>query len=256
MRSAMGLAIGCGLAAALAVPAACADASAVDIAFKIRGDLQLSALQDGLGSKIMAMGMEATIPTAKGNLYCELGYQFKSGNQALANVGNMSVASGATINPAFSINSEKNKLEGVLLRLGYGRTLNTTWDWKAGLQFGGARFTNQAIGIVTDGSMDSDGNLNNASYLDTFAGTNSKTTLAISPYGSFVYHLDASSSFELGILLLNYKSFIYNHVAATETTNPANPASNYVWGGHDGADSYLQKDRLEPHFEFAYVFHF
>ena len=249
------------VALALTLASACsglkAEEPGLTIGFKLRGDLQVSHLQDGLGSKVLAMGLEASLPFGPGKLYGELGYQFKTGQQALADLGTMDRATSSTvINPAFSINSEKNKLEGMLLRLGYGAALATTWEWKAGLQLGGAKFTNQAIGFVTDGTIDAGGNLNNASYLDTFATTNSKTTLAISPFAGVVHHLDAYSSLEFGLLLLNYKTFLYNHVAGTEATNPANPDPAYVWGGHDAQDTYVQKNRLTPHFEVAYVFHF
>ena len=257
MRLAKGLTLGCCLAATLAAPALCADEPGVGFAFKMRGALQVGALKDGLGSKILGMGLETTFPIGTGSLSCELGYQYKSGNQNLADLGAMNLAStGTAINPAFSVHSEKNKLEGALLRLGYGAALCPTWDWKAGLQLGGAKFSNQAIGYITDGSIDSNGNIVGASYLDTFAKANSKTSLAISPFANLVYHLDADSAFEFGVLLLNYKTFIYNHVAGSAVTDPGNPDPTYVWGGHSGQYSYIQKNRLVPHFELAYVFHF
>ena len=203
------------------------------------------------------MGLETSIPYGKGKVTCEVGYQFKTGNEYNADLGTMDLATDKiTINQAFSVNSQKNKLDGILVRLGYGAALSAAWEWKAGLQFGGAKFTNQAIGFITDGTIDSGGNLNNASYLDTYAAANSKTTIAISPFAGMVFHLDPSSSFEVGLLLLNYKSFLYNHVAGTETTDPASPDPAYVWGGHDSQDSYVEKNRLVPHVEFAYVFHF
>lgn len=252
-----GLALGCCLVAGMAAPALRAEEPGVTVAFKLRGALQLTSLQDGLGSKVLGMGLEGTFPCGKGQFSCEVGYQFKTGSEYNADLGKMDLASsGTVINQDFSVNSQKNKLEGLLLRLGYGAPLSPAWAWKAGLQFGGAKFTNQAIGFITDGSIDAGGNLNNASYLDTYASANSKATIAVSPFASVVYHVDATSSFEVGVLLLNYKSFLYNHVAGTETTDPVEPDPNYVWGGHVSQDSYIQKNRMVPHVEFAYVFHF
>lgn len=242
---------------ALAVPAWCAEEPGLDVAFKLRGAIQAASAKDGLGSKVLGMGLELSAPLGKGRVFCEVGYQFKPGNESRADLADMQRATAHTvINPDFSVNSQKNKVEGAMVRLGCGGALNTSWAWKAGLQLGGAKFYNQAIGHITDGTIDNTGLLNDASYLDTYAAVNTKSFLAVSPFGGLSYRVDASSSIEFGILFLNYKTYIHNHVAGTEVTDPVSPDPSYVWGGHTGQDSFIQKSRLVPHFEVAYVFHF
>lgn len=230
-----------------------AQAPGVTTAFKVRGGLQVaSKAEDGLTNRLMGFGLEASTGAWGGSVFAELGYQFKPGTQFRSDLGGMARTSGTTINAASSVESVKNSLQGVYGRLGYEKAINADWAWRAGLQLGGSTFRHEVLGQVTDGTYDASGTPKNATYQDTYLGTPSKSTLALSPFAGMSYKVDENSSVEFGLLLMNYKAIAYQHVAGTEKSG----TPGYVWHGHTTADALRETNRFAPHVEVAYVFRF
>lgn len=226
-------------------------------AFKLRGGIQAASRKDGLNGPVMGFGLEVALPLGNGHLTLEPGYLFKNGKQFLSDPGALPrAASGITVDPDYSVDSTKNKLEGAFLRVGYRAGISGAWAWQAGLQLGGAKFTNQYLGLVTDGQIDTSGNLQNASYLDTYTGIASKAVLAVSPFAGVTWNVDDSSSFEFGIVVLGYKAIRYTHVVGSEIADPSDPDQHYVWGGHTTKDTLVENNRMIPHVEISYVYHF
>lgn len=225
-----------------------------DARFKFRVAGQAASLQDKLDGRLFGMGFEVGYTHPLGRFSAELGYMYKPGQEYLDDVASMGKATGKTLDARYSADARKNSLEGTTLRLGYERDPKAEWTWGAGLQLTFTRFRHQYAGTVSDGySSQNDpydprpaGALA-ATYLDTYNGTPTKSALGLSPYAGFRYRIDESSGLECNVLLLNYTSANYVHVAGTvaDTT-----------GGHTDRDSLDTKSRFTPHIEFAYVFRF
>ncbi|WLT30432.1 hypothetical protein [Geothrix sp. PMB-07] len=230
----------------------------LDARFKFRVAGQAASLQDKLDGRVFGMGFEVGYTHPLGRFSAELGYMYKSGQEYRDDVTAMATASGKKIDPRYSADARKNSLDGTTLRLGYERDPKAEWTWGAGLQLNFSRFKHQYAGTVSDGYSsqndpihDSAGNrpadAMSATYMDTYNGTPTKSALGVSPYAGFHYRIDESSGLECNVLLLNYTSTNYVHVAGTvaDTT-----------GGHTDRDSLATKSRFTPHIEFAYVFRF
>ncbi len=226
----------------------------LDTRFKFRVAGQAASLQDKLDGRMFGMGFEVGYTHPLGRFSAELGYMYKSGQEYLDNAAVIATVPGKSLDPRYSADARKNSLEGTTLRLGYERDPKAEWTWSAGLQLNVTRFRHQVAGTVSDGYSSQNDPYNPkpagavaATYLDTYNGTPTKSSLGLSPYAGFHYRIDESSGLEFNVLLLNYTSTNYVHVAGTvaDTT-----------GGHTDRDSLTTKSRFTPHIEFAYVFRF
>lgn len=208
------------------------------VAFKARAGYGLGKAQDQLSRKAFGMGFELGYGASLGRFGVELGYQYKPGNQGMADLGSMPTAPGATVDFTQSVDSRKNQLGGVTARLSFERPLpGMGFSWRAGLQLGGAKFRQEYIGDVTDG----------ATYEDTYNGIVTKSTNALSPFVGLTFALDGDSALEVNLLGLAYTSARYTHVAGTV----ADPN-----GGHTAWDYVTTTKRTVPHLELCYVLRF
>ena len=211
-------------------------------AFKLRAMLAAPASDTGLANNTFAgnvgfgtgFGVEAGWQAGKGRVTAELGYSVQPGDEYLTSVSGQAVnGTNVTINSATSIESRKNKLEGMLLRLGYEAPCTEALSWRAGLQFGGNKFTEQVLGNVN-------GTSSTGGFADSYHFVGSKSSMAPSPYVGCTYKFDDSSALEFGVLLLQYSSLNYTHVANSQNQ----------------FDTIPSKNRIEANLEVAYVFRF
>ena len=211
-------------------------------AFKIKGLLSRPSTEDGLTNNVigrnlelgMGFGLEGGMKIGKGMITAEVGYQFLTGDEFLAPVNNLTGSTGTTtIDATQSVQSRKNKLEGMYLRVGYEGTVHEDLTWRAGLQFGGNTFTHQVIGNTV-------GTDNGKPYADSYFFVGSKSTLNPSPYFALNFKINESSSIEVGLLLLEYTALNYQHVANSNNAN----------------DAIGQNNKVLPNIEVGYAFHF
>ncbi|BDU71821.1 TonB-dependent receptor [Mesoterricola silvestris] len=223
-----------------AFAAAPAEASPVEVQFKLRSALGIAHSQDHLTRKTLGCGLEVGFNTSAGRFSAELGYQYKPGDQYREDVSTFPVAPGANpADPKASVDSRKTQLDGLTLRLAYGRELRGAWAWQAGVQIGGSRFRQEYLADVADANW--------STWEDTYHGTLTHSTVSVSPYLGLVFRVNEGSSVELNLLGLRYTSANYVHVGGTVPG----------WGeGHTGSDSVALKSRMIPHVEIAYAIRF
>lgn len=216
----------------------------MDGAFKLRTGYGLSSKQeDNLSHRTFGLGFDFGFQTAAGRFGAELGYQYKPGNQYLLDLGTMPVAPGARLDRNQSVDSRKNQLGGIALRVSFERRIaGSEWSWRLGAQAGGAKYRQEYIGDVTDGIR----------YEDTYNGIATASTVPISPFVGMGYDIDERQSVEMNLLSLGYSSANYVHVAGTAAGSSQNPAS----GGHTAQDFVVIQKRSVPHIEFGYTLRF
>ncbi|GLH71684.1 hypothetical protein GETHLI_01860 [Geothrix limicola] len=209
---------------------------------KLRGLVSSTSSDQGMSNGVLGnnlamgagFGLELGYALGPGRITGELGYTVQSGDAFLGNTGDMrTYGSGVVIDSANSVDSRKNKVEGLHLRLGYEAPWTGSLSWRAGLQFGGNKFTHQVLGNVNGTSAA-------GSFSDSYFYVGSKTASTPSPFAGLTYKFDEASSFEFGVLFLSYTSLSYQHVANTQNQ----------------FDSVTTSDRIVPNLEIAYVFRF
>jgi hypothetical protein len=214
----------------------------VAFAFKLRAQIAHPGKEDGMTNGVFgrglelgpAFGLEGSYPLGSGRISAELGYSVMTGDESLADLSGMEKSgAGVTINAGTSVESRKNKMDGMMLRLGYEAPLSGKLAWRAGLQFGGNKFTHQILGNIN--GTDAGG-----AFHDNYYRVATKSSMVPSPYGGLTYSFNESSALEFGVLLLNYSALSYHHVADT----------------NNSADTMPSKSKLLPAFEAAYVFRF
>jgi len=242
MKARTKLARCCLVACAFGALALHAQDSAISTAFKIRGLFSKPGTDQGLTNNVigrnlelgLGFGLEVGLQVGPGKITAEAGYDFLTGDQYLADTSGMAKVDGTTtIDPTKSVESRKNKVEGMLVRFGYEAPVNDALTWRAGIQIGGNIYTHQVIGNIvgTDGA---------AKYADTYWYNGTKSNYMPSPYGALNFKIDDTSSIEVGLLLLQYKALNYQHVANTS----------------NASDTIVQSNKILPNIEVAYVFHF
>jgi hypothetical protein len=242
MKSRIGSAL-LGLAALiLASPSLNAEEAGTSCALKLRGLLSSTASDQGMSNNVLGgnlsmgagFGIEFGYGVGPGKIVGELGYSVQAGDAYMGNFTDMrTYGANVVIDTTTSVDSRKNKLEGMTLRLGWEAPWTQALAWRAGLQFGGNKFTHQALGNTYGTSA-------SGKFADSYTYTGSKSTSSPSPYIGLTYKFDESSAFEFGILLQQYTALDYQHVANTKNQ----------------FDSVATKDRTVPNFEIAYVFRF
>jgi len=216
----------------------------ISTAFKIRGLLSRTSKDQGMTNGVFGHGLElgygfgfeAGYDLGAGKITGELGYSVASGDAYLGDLSQMQRSTSDTvINSSKSFESRKNKIDGLTFRLGYEAPLTTELSWRAGLQIGGTKFTHQVIGNINGTS-----GATSAPFSEAYVYVGRSNKLAPSPFGGLTYAFDTTSSLEVGVLLLQYTSLDYHHVANTNSR----------------FDTVDEKKRVVPNFEFAYVFRF
>lgn len=209
-------------------------------ALKIRGLVSSTASNQGLNNSVLGhnlatgagFGIELGYTLGTGKVTGELGYSFIAGDALLGSTADMAVK-GDSVKVVSFVDSRKNKLEGLTLRLGYEAPLSGNLSWRAGLQFGGNKFTHQVLGNVN-------GTHATGSFADAYSYVGSKTASVPSPFAGLTYAFDEASALEFGVTLLQYTSVSYQHVINTKNQ----------------LDSAPTQTRMLPTLEVAYVFRF
>lgn len=230
-----------------------AQETGISTAFKLRGLLSSTAKDHGLTNGVFGhgislgygMGLEVGWGIGPGRITGEVGYSVTTGDAFLAEVAKLPIhGTGVAVTAGNSFESRKNKLDGLLLRVGYEAPLAENLTWRAGLQFGGTKFTHQVVGNI-NGTVGADPDavppVPGTPFHDSYWHVGTKTSMTPSPYGGVTYSFDANSSLEIGLLLLQYKALDYRHVV--------NSATNQF-------DTVGEKKRSVPTLEIAYVFRF
>jgi len=228
--------------------------------------------KDNLRQSFLGFGMNLGYQVGPGKVGFELGYFYKTGDNFLTSPDTSRVTAGLvqTLDTTKSIEDKRNELAGITVRLSYQQEINPTWSWQAGLQLGAA-FKHQYIGDVESTNYQSSTQADVAanSWRDNYFGTPYDHSLNASPFAGIVWNIDKESSLEFNLLVLNYKATDYHHYAGT--------ASNYhggvhqdsgtgPWMGPVASDSHAissfpydkleTKNRVVPHIEITYSFHF
>jgi hypothetical protein len=208
-------------------------------AFKLHGNFSSPSSNQGLTSNVigdkialgLGCGFELGYKVGDGRITGELGYAFQSGDQFLANTSDMAInGAKVTIDPK-SIESRKNKIEGLLVRIGYEAPLQEDLSWRAGLQFGGNTFKTQVIGNTYTSA---------STTPDSYWYVGQKTASTPSPFAGLSWKIDSNSSVEVNAVFLSYTSIDYKHVANT----------------NNSTDTQVTTNRFLPQLEVAYVFRF
>jgi hypothetical protein len=190
-----------------------------------------------------------------------------------------------------SAEDKRNEFSGFTLRLSYQNKINENWEYQAGLQLGG-KFKHQYVGDVRSGASWGSRVVNGVteygyygagwggdwsgpsanSWRDLYNGTPVEGGVNVTPYLGVSYNFDKDSSLEMNVVFLRYTAIEYKHYAGTGVDSTGAPGSGYDpgypgWGypphGRvSSSDAIFPYDKLEknnrmvPHIEFAYVFHF
>jgi hypothetical protein len=217
--------------------------------------------KDNLRASSLGFGLAIGYATPSAKWVAELGYYYKTGDQYIT--GPMgTLPEGLTgLDPDRFGDSRRNSLDGLALRLSYQRKLSAEWDWQAGVMLGGTRFKHEYVGQAQSLGWAS-GAGDPGSWLDTWNGTPTKGGISISPFAGVTWQMGAVSSLEFNIMLLSYKALDYTHYVGTGTyalsTIPGSDENAGRISPNNGfpGDVLGSKQRMVPHLEVGYVFHF
>jgi len=215
--------------------------------------------KDDLRQSSTGLGLNLGYSTGETNYAVELGYYSKGGDSFTKTVNGDAPAGLSSVDPSLSGDSRRNSLDGFSLRVTLDRKLMENWRWHAGLMLGGTRFKHEYVGDVRSQDWNA---ANLTSWRDTYSGTPTEGGLKPSPFAGVSWAATSISSLELSLMLLNYTALDYVHNPGTGTyaldTNPASdPGAGRIAPHNEFPADRLQKsNRLVPHLEIAYVFHF
>jgi len=246
------------LVAAALVPLQ-AQESGITRDFKLRTGYGFGA-KDNLQPSSLSLGFNFAYALPAGKIGLEIGYFYKSGDQYIEPVHGDAPAQLSPVNLDSSGDSRRNTLEGLALRLSFQQKIDEDWSWQAGLMLGGTRFKHEYVGDI-QGQDWTVTNVN--SWRDTYSGTSTSGGVKVSPYAGAVYRVGDHSSIELNLLLLNYTALNYVHRPGTassyaQDTDPYSDPNVGLISPHNGfpMDTMEKHNRLIPHLEFGYIFHF
>ena len=227
--------------------------------FKLRTGYGL-ATKDNLHASSLGLGFNVAYGLTAGKIGLELGWFYKSGDQFIqAPLGG--VPENLTpINLDKSGDSRRNTLEGLSARLSFQRNFDEEWSWQAGLMLGGTKFKHEYVGDMQSQDWTSG---NGTSWRDFYYGTPASGGIKVSPYAGLAWKVGGHTSLEFNVLLVNYTALNYVHHPGTASSYAldTNPYSDSSVGrlSPDNAfplDTLEKTNRLIPHLELAYVFHF
>jgi hypothetical protein len=227
--------------------------------FKLRTGYGLST-KDNLRPGTLSLGFNFAYGTSAGKVGLEVGYFYKTGDQYIEPVVGNAPEPLSPVNLDRSGDSRKNSLEGLALRLSFQKQIDADWSWQAGLMLGGTRFKHEYVGDVQGEAWVSS---NPASWRDTYYGTPTSGGIKVSPYVGAAYRIGDHSSLEVNLLLLNYSALNYVHHPGTASsyaldTDPYTDPSVGRISPYNAfpLDTLAKTNRLAPHLEFGYIFHF
>ncbi len=219
---------------------------------KIRVGLGLST-QDNLRPASQGLGLDLGWTAPYGRIGVELGYFYKTGNEYVEPIGTKAPGSLYATDLALSGDARRNQLDGFALRLSFRKNLNADWAWSASLMLGGTKFKHEVVGDVRSEHWDPWDGSDEHSWRDTYSHPFTEGGMKLSPFASLRYKVGPSSSLECTVLALNYTSVQFTHNPGSGTYDVDHRLS-----AHNGfpKDGLTKHNRLVPHVEFAYVFHF
>ncbi len=247
------------LALALAATALRAEEPAVTRDFKLRTGYGL-VTKDKLRPSSLSLGFNFAYRIPAGKVGLEVGYFYKAGDQYIEPVHGLAPAPLSPVNLDRSGDSRRNTIEGLALRLSFERKFDEDWSWQAGLMVGGTQFKHEYVGDMQGQDWTA---ANPDSWRDTYSGTPVSGGVKVSPYAGVIYRVGDHSSIELNILLLNYSALDYLHRPGTATsyaldTDPYSDPTVGRISPHNAfpGDTLTKSNRVIPHVEFGYTFHF
>jgi len=214
-----------------------------------------ASTQDHLRASYNGVGFNVGYGIGVGTVGLEVGYIYKTGDNYITRPDDSQLAAGLLpMNEAKAVEDKRNQFAGLTVRASFSKALAAKWRWQAGLQFGGS-FKHQYVGDAQSTPWDVASG--NAAWRDFYLGTPSKATYAPTVYGGVTYVADKDSSIEFNIVLLTYTGMEYHHYVGTasayDTGAPGRrSAQNATWA----SDALVNRSRVVPHAEVAYVFHF
>jgi len=214
-----------------------------------------SSPKDHLRGPYTGFGLNLGYGIGAGKLGLELGYIYKTGDNYITQPDASALtAAQLPMNPAKSVEDKRNQLDGFTVRTTFSRALAGNWRWQVGLQFGGT-FKHQYVGDTQ--STPWDAGTGAAGWRDFYLGTPTKGGLNPTPFGGVSWKAGKDSSVEMNLVLLNYQALEYHHYSGTGSVYV-----NGALGPYSSTatifpkDSLVKENRLVPHLEIAYVFHF
>jgi hypothetical protein len=222
--------------------------------FKLRLGFTPTA-KDNLRRNYQGFGWNLGYGLGVGRIGLELGYLYNTGDpyETTPDYSRVPVDKQA-VDPTQVVEDKRNELSGFTARLSWQQKINEGWNWQAGLQIG-TDFKHQ---YVCDVHSLGDRTKSTAAWEDTYNGTPKKGGFSnISPYAGVSWNVDSDSSLEFNLMLLRYDAIEYHHYAGTGTYIPSGDQMGLnnvsVPWRYDKLDSH---NRMVPHIEIAYVFHF
>lgn len=217
--------------------------------------------KDNLQDSTLGFGLDLGWATPGGRWGLELGYFSKAGDSYLAGPHGTLPADLTAMDTARFGDSRRNSLDGFSARFSFQKAIDETWSWQAGLMVGGTRFKHEYVGQAQSQGWAA-GSADPGSWLDTWNGTPTKGGFKVSPFAGITWNLGAVSSLEFNVLLLDYTALEYVHEAGSGTyalstvpgtdPNAGRISPNNAFPG----DTLVTHNRLVPHLEVGYVFHF
>ena len=213
------------------------------VGLNLRGAIQPTSREDNLKPVYMGFGVEVGYKLDWGNLSAEAGFLYKPGDQYLYDISKMNYELWAP-DPSRSVDSRKNKVEGITLRLAYEKPLER-FSVKGGLMLGQLKYKQEVVGHVESGWQTVGGEQRR--YIDAYNDVPEKGNLSISPFVGINFPFLDHMKIELNLVALNYKNIDYHHVAGT------------VWaeGPYQTTKDYMtESSRFIPHLEVTFGFRF
>lgn len=210
--------------------------------FKLRASSSATT-QDNLNASAYGLGLNMRYAFGESALNAELGYFYKAGRQFRAPY-DAPAAGMPAANAAASVDSRKNSLNEVNVRLSYEKVLDKSWSAQFGLQIGQAKFRHEYIGDVADAG--------GATYEDTYNGTPTKAALSLSPFVGFTYHINQDSAFEFNLVAQSYNAIYFRHTPGAAQINTPSAGASGIYVG----DRFDENKRTSLHYEIGYVFRF
>jgi len=184
-----------------------------------------------------------------------VGYMYKTGDDYFTAPDDSKLPAGQLpMNAAKSIETKRNQLAGLTLRASYSQAIGSAWRWQAGLQFGGS-FKHQYVGDAQSTPWDVASG--SKAWRDFYLGTPQKAKYVPSPYAGVIWKADKDSSVEFNIVLLSYQAMEYRHYVGTASAyDTGAPGRRSAQDATFPLDALATRNRVVPHAEVAYAFHF
>lgn len=213
------------------------DQNGIFAGFKFRGGYQVTKMEDHLGPSYMGVGLECGYGFDWGRLTAEVGFIYKAGQQYKDDLTKMqNLIPGDPIDLEYSVDSRKNELDGITLRLAYAKSFGD-FSLMGGLQIGQLKFYQEHVADISSGS-----------FRETYNGVIDKGNMSISPFVGIHYPFANNYFAEFNVVGLNYKAIDYIHVAGTV---PGGSGANLT-----SRDFIKESSSMLPHLELALGFRF